>query len=112
MKVTGGVKVERTKLDYYLSGAWKPTAYAILDKHAFAIEANAKVGAPVLTSALRNSIHTETPNQSLRIIADAVTYGVFQELGTSRGISAKFFLTKACENQADKFFDELRGIFK
>lgn len=45
-------------------------------------------------------------------IHDGTDYGVHQELGTSRGIIAKHFLGGACEDQADKFFDEVKEALK
>ena len=110
MKITTKIKVNRGN-DKFLNGKWKEEAVKVLDKHAFAIEAGAKVNAPLLTGALKNGIHVEFPRQTLRTISDKVNYGVYQELGTSRGVKAKFFLTRACEKQAQPFFTELQAIF-
>lgn len=110
MRITTKIKVDKGN-DKFTNGKWKEDAVKILDKYAFGVEAGAKANAPLLTGALRNSIHVEMPKQTLRTISDGVLYGVFQELGTSRGVKAKFFLTRACEKQAQPFFDELRTIF-
>ena len=110
MRITTKIKVDKSG-DKFLNGKWKEEAVKVLDKHAFGIEATAKVYAPYKTTALRESIHVEFPSQTLRTISDGVLYGVFQELGTSRGVKAKFFLTRACEKQAQPFFDELQAIF-
>jgi hypothetical protein len=80
----------------------------VVKKHAFAVQADAAHNAPVDTGALKNSLHADPLNPRNWTVSDGVEYGVFQELGTSRGVRAKHFLGNACEKEADKFFDDVR----
>jgi hypothetical protein len=57
---------------------------------AFMVEAEAKVRAPVDTSALVNSIHSEEKTPSTWWVADGVEYGIFQELGFHHWRSGAF----------------------
>jgi HK97 gp10 family phage protein len=104
------ITVSTDKLDYYLSGQWKPMAEALTEQSARKIEAKAKTGAPVLTGFLRNSFTVEKASQFRRVITDGTNYGIFQELGT-RFIRAKHFLTKAAESEAEAYFNNIAGLF-
>lgn len=105
------VKIDTKALESYGEEVKKKMP-GIVKKNAMAIQANAAKNAPVLTGALRNSI-SATPDTELRWeIGDGVEYGAAQELGTSRGISAKHFLGNACEAQAEKFFKEIMEALK
>lgn len=110
MRVKGGVKTSGADLQHFLNGAWQPIAEHILEVAARKVEAKAKLGAPYLTGALKNSMHVEKPRALRREVKDGVMYGVFQELGTSR-IGARGFLTAAAESEADDFFNAVLGIF-
>ena len=83
---------------------------AVVRKYAFKIQAETARDAPVDTAALRNSIEAvKNGNKSLSwFVKDGVMYGVFQELGTSRGVTAKHFMGGAFERNADDFFEEVR----
>lgn len=80
----------------------------VVAKSALELQAQAQVAAPVDTGALKNSIIAEPArSSSLKwTVSDGVEYGVFQELGTSRGVSARHFLGGAAEKIADRFFSE------
>jgi HK97 gp10 family phage protein len=96
---------------------------------AFDVEAQAKMNAPYETTALRNSIYTETPSTSGFSMSDSnaksknpkvttiqhpvpeegfanvgpcVNYAAFVELGTSRQ-AAQPYLVPAMESVANKF---------
>lgn len=87
----------------------------VVEKNAFEMEAATKTSGdmPVDTGALRDSIQASQNDSPLHWkVDDAVMYGVFQELGTSRGVTAKHFLGGAAEGQADKFFDDVREALK
>lgn len=84
----------------------------IVSKHALNIQANAAKDAPVDTGALKNSIIAEEKDKNHWEIHDGVEYGVFQELGTSRGVSAKHFLGGAAEREAQPFFDDVKAMMK
>jgi HK97 gp10 family phage protein len=51
---------------------------------------------------LYDSITAEQPNKDLTIVRDGVTYGVYQEFGTSR-IAPRPFFTPAIENYGKEF---------
>ena len=87
-------------------------ALAVLKKHGLIIQANAAKDAPVDTGALRNSMISEEVNDKTVRISDGVEYGVFQELGTSRGVSAKHFLGGNTERQANPLFNDLKDVLK
>lgn len=84
----------------------------VVKKHALIIQGEAAKNAPVDTGALKNSIIAEESEKTDKnwIISDGVVYGVHQELGTKRGVTAKHFLGNACEKQAEKFFNELKAV--
>jgi len=87
----------------------------VVAKNALVIEAKTKTSPnmPIDTGNLRDSIRAEATKEALTWdISDETDYGVFQELGTSRGIQAHHFLGGACEAQADKFFDEVKDALK
>ena len=92
----------------------EPRAQKILDEAAFEVETNAKQNAPVLTGALRNSIHvnkTSNQNKFSRVISDGVEYGIYQELGTSR-MAAQPFMIPAVEAIREKFEKMWEALFK
>jgi hypothetical protein len=62
---------------------------------------------PVDTGALKNSISALQVNPLLWRVEDGVLYGVFQELGTSRGVPARHFMGNSAEGVAKQFFDEV-----
>ena len=67
-----------------------------------AAEGHAKVGAPVDTGRLRNSI-THTEDASHTVIGSNVEYAAAQELGTSRGIRPKHYLQNAVANHTEEY---------
>ena len=58
----------------------------------------AKIGAPVDTGRLRNSIMHQMEDELTVAIGSDVEYAVYQELGTSRGVKPKRYLTNALRN--------------
>lgn len=85
----------------------------VVKKHALNLEALTKDEISnqhlVDTGAMMNSIKA-LPEKDERnwTVSDAVDYGVYQELGTSRGIPAHHFLGGSAEKIADKFFDDIK----
>mgnify|MGYP001586035149 FL=1 len=73
----------------------------LLDKAAITLTGHANPFAPVRTGALRGSIHKEGPiatkNIVFVIVGTNIFYAPFQEFGTSRGVPAKRYMTKARE---------------
>ena len=111
----------------------------IVRKHAFAIEAAAKIMAPVDTSALKNSIHTRTSKTDgaadaesmatsanpgygfdpapkakklgIAYVGAGMEYAFYVEFGTSR-TPAQPFLGPAVEQQRTAFFRDLENVVK
>jgi HK97 gp10 family phage protein len=94
-----------------LTKEMEPRAEKVLDDTAFQVETEAKNSAPVLTGALRNSIHVEKPGRLYRTVGDSVDYGIYQELGTSR-MAAQPFLVPAVEKVRAKFEKMWEALFK
>ena len=92
MSVTITVKVDNTKAVLEETQSHKERA---LLKCGAAWESYAKQGAPVDTGRLRNSLTHEMEGSDTVAIGSDVEYGIYQELGTSRGITPKLFLTNA-----------------
>lgn len=102
--------------------------YDVVKKIGFAIEALAKVKAPVDTGALMNSIYTRTkdadplpsvgkitvplppPRPGEVNVGPSVHYGIWQELGTGR-MAAQPYLLPAVEEVANglqRFYGDMR----
>ena len=94
-----------------LTKEMEPRAEQVLSDAAFQIETEAKKIAPYDTHALQNSIHVEPPKRLNRIISDAVDYGIFQELGTSK-MAAQPFMVPAVEKVRAKFNKMWEALFK
>lgn len=105
------IKVDTRALDGFLADV-EPKLAPVVKKHAFAIQGKAQQEAPVDTGALKNSIIAEEQSPTKWTVSDGVEYGVFQELGTSRGVTAKHFLGNAAETEADAFFSDVAGAMK
>ena len=67
------------------------------------VENYAKQDAPVDTGRLRNSIQHEMEDGDTVDIGTDVEYAIFQELGTSRGITEKRFLTNGVRNHISEY---------
>jgi len=114
----GGIEIDTSKLDKLLQEL-EPKASRVVRASAFAVEGDAKTRAPIDTSALRNSIKTETNYEGdpLRAaVEDGVEYGIYQELGFHHHISGQFiqnpFMIPALEAERPKFEKEIRRFFK
>lgn len=105
--ITMRIQVDKARLEELMRpGEIENRTALIVKSAAFAIEGAAKQGAPVLTGFLKNSIQASEVDRVNWKIEDGTEYGIYQELGT-RFMAGKFFLTRACEAVADKFFDAL-----
>jgi HK97 gp10 family phage protein len=84
----------------------------IIRKYALKIQAETARDAPVDLGTLRNSIEAvkDGTKKLSWIVQDGVYYGVFQELGTSRGVTAKHFMGRAFERNGDAFFKEVKEV--
>ena len=82
----------------------------VLRSIAFQVEGEAKNKAPVDTGALKNSLHTEHKGKNKYLVADAVEYGIYQELGTHK-MAAQPFLVPAVESVRKYLADRFKGLF-
>ena len=108
MGMTIDVKVDNTKAILEQTQRHKETA---LLKCGAAWESYAKQGAPVDTGRLRNSLHHEMEGTDTVDIGSDVEYAVYQELGTSRGIKEKRFLTNAGKLHIDEYINIIANEF-
>jgi len=76
------------------------------------VENYAKQDAPVDTGRLRNSIHHEMENDDTVDIGTDVEYAIFQELGTSRGVKEKRYLTNAVRNHISEYQNIIESEFR
>lgn len=67
------------------------------------VENYAKQDAPVDTGRLRNSIHHEMEDGDTVDIGTDVEYAIYQELGTSRGVTEKRYLTNGVRNHISQY---------
>jgi hypothetical protein len=83
-----------------------------LDKVGIFIQGRGKTYSPVRTGVLRESIHKEGPTITrknvLVTIGTNVFYAPFQEFGTSRGVRAKLYMTRATEEAKTQFPNYLK----
>lgn len=75
-------------------------------------ESYAKINAPVDTGRLRNSMEHKMANENTVAIGTYVGYGKYQELGTSRGIKPKRFLTNAVRGHINEYADIIEKTLK
>ena len=104
------------KLEKLLKDVENEKLPPVVKKYATAIraesQANIQKAGLIDTGAMMNGMIEEPIDERNWTIHDQVKYGVFQELGTSRGIPAHHFLGNACEKLADKFFGEIKDALK
>lgn len=76
------------------------------------VENYAKQDAPVDTGRLRNSIHHEMEDDDTVDIGTDVEYAVYQELGTSRGIVPKLYLTNGVRSHISEYKSIIEEEFR
>lgn len=116
----GAVVYLDTKVLDKITAEMRPKASAIVNKYGLAIASEAARRAPVATmessgyvgGALRNSILSESHMEGdmTFVVSDGVSYGVWQEFGTSR-MAAQPFLTPAVESWREKFLAAFAELF-
>lgn len=108
----GNVYLDTSVLDR-ITAELRPKASAHIEKYGLAITANAAMLAPVDTGALRSSLTSESHMESelLFVLQDGVTYGIFQELGTSK-MAAQPFVIPALENWRERFLNSFAELLK
>ena len=71
--------------------------------------ASANVSVKVDDSGLRKLLATlQKTGNPVRIVADGVEYGVHQEFGTSRGVPATMFMTRAVEKHRNELTQAIK----
>lgn len=108
MAITIEVKVDNTRA--VLEDTQHKKERALL-KCGAAWESYAKQGAPVDTGRLRNSLEHQMEGSDTVAIGSDVDYGIYQELGTSRGVTAKYFLTNAGKFHIDEYINIISNEF-
>ena len=83
----------------------------VLRSIAFQVEGEAKNKAPVDLGALKGGIHVEPRGKNKYWVADAVEYGIYQELGTYK-MAAQPFMVPAVEKVRKYLADRFKGLFK
>lgn len=89
----------------------RPKAARIVGRHAKIVEVKAKLAAPHDTGALRNSILARQVGEVSWEIGVGVSYGIFQEFGTSR-MPAHPFLIPAVEGQRGAFVADMAELME
>ena len=91
----------------------KPKAREIVHTYGIIIAGDSSATAPVYTSALKNSLVSESKmtGDMEYTVQDGVEYGIFQELGTSR-MSAQPFMIPSVEGWKERFFMAFVDIFR
>lgn len=72
----------------------------------------AKKDAPVDTGRLRNSMAHKMVGDNTVAIGSDVEYAKYQELGTSRGVKPKYFLTNAVRDHIGEYENIIRRNLK
>ena len=108
MSMTIEVKVDNTDMAIEEMQRHKEAA---LEKCGAAWESYAKQGAPVDTGRLRNSLTHQMEGEDTVDIGSDVEYAIYQELGTSRNISPKLFLTNAGKLHIDEYIQIIASEF-
>ena len=108
----GSVKIDTRVLDK-ITAEIQPKASKVVNRYGLAITGEAAKNAPLDTGALRSSITSESMMTSdlSFTVQDGVSYGIFQELGTSK-MAAQPFLLPAVEAWRQKFLDAFAELFK
>jgi HK97 gp10 family phage protein len=108
MGMTIQIKVDNTKA--VLADTQKHKERALI-KCGAAWESYAKQGSPVDTGRLRSSLTHEMEGDDTVAIGTDVEYGIYQELGTSRGVVPKLFLTNAGRMHIDEYINIIASEF-
>lgn len=108
----GGITIDTSILDK-MTAEMKPKARVIVNKYGVAIAGDAAKRSPKDTHALENSIlaNSQMIADMTYRVQDAVEYGIFQELGTSK-MAAQPFIVPAVEAWREKFLKAFGELFK
>jgi HK97 gp10 family phage protein len=107
------VKLDTRKLDRLIKEN-RPGVARTVEKYGWAIAGEAATNAPIDTGALRNSITSESNMDADALtftVQDGVTYGIFQELGTSR-MAAQPFLVPAVLHWEQRFLAAFKTLYE
>lgn len=105
------VKLDTSVLDALIA-QFPGKVAALVETYGTKIAGDAARLAPVDTSALRNSLLSESKmtGQTEYTVQDGVEYGIFQELGTSK-MKAQPFVVPAVEANTKPFIDAFTKLF-
>lgn len=105
------IKVESIKLDTAILDKFAANLGITTDRAlaatAHQVEGYAAHAAPVLTGALKNSIHTEKQRECVFWVLDGVEYGIYQELGTGK-MAAHPFMVPAVESAVRDIIEAIK----
>lgn len=104
------IEVKVNNVDAVLKDTQRKKETALI-KCGAAWESYAKQGAPVDTGRLRNSLQHDMEGEDTIDIGSNVEYAIYQELGTSRGIRPKLFLTNAGKLHIDEYIQIIANEF-
>lgn len=82
-----------------------------LTKRAYMVCRDAKIYSPINRGILRASIHVEKLGPYKFKVADGVSYGIFQELGT-KYIKGKYFLQRAAKKNTKGIKTDIEKLYK
>lgn len=110
----GNLKIKDGMSELMAEMQKKPAVMApIVAKYALKIQSETKAYIAEIKlvefGTLMNSIEAVPTKDPLTwLVQDGVYYGIFHELGTSRGITAKHFLGRTVERNSDPFIAEVK----
>ena len=112
-KIAGHGAVLDTSVLDRITTQLRPRARGVVEKYGLAITSTAAQLAPVDTSALRNSILSESKmtDDMIFTVYGATEYAVYVEFGTSR-MAAQPFMTPAIEIWKERFQNAFAELFK
>lgn len=112
MKQVGGIVIDTSVLQK-ITREIKPRAAKVVKNYGLMIVSGSVKRAPVDTGRLINSItaNSKMVGELTFRIQDGVTYGIFQELGTSK-MAANPFLVPSLEEHRERFLRAFSEVFK
>ena len=115
MSLTITAVVNTAMLDSFIQGL-KPNTEEALQATCTTIETDIKGSIQaqhiIDTGNLLNSIHFYRAGELEYNVEDGTDYGIYQELGTRRGIVARPFFIPSVEKNATVLYEKLGQVFK
>lgn len=115
INVTISAVVKTDMLDSWIQGL-RPNVDKALQETSAKVETDVKINIQakhiIDTGNLLNSIHFSKLGDGLYEVSDGTDYGVYQELGTRRGIVARPFFIPAVEKNTQVLYENLAKAVK